>query len=304
MSTEGAPGERNGSSPGLYDADGVWTGSELIVFGTAVVDGWRLAIVGRYNPSTDSWTAGSSEGIPRAYSRSLVWTGTEAILWGADEMPVPIELAAGRYDPEADIWRPLSLEGAPPPSCGATAVWTGSEMIVFGTYNDPDIAPPSPTSAGGAYDPERDAWRPLPLEAAPANRMGHLAVWMDGQMLVCGGGLEGDGTYFRDGGRYDPQADRWLEPPPADGAPDPPFRVTAVWTGDAAILWGGFGDGYVVNAGRGYDPAQNVWWPTSVDGAPEPRGGHTAIWTGEEMIVWGGMDGAGNYLDTGGRYRP
>ena len=40
---------------------------------------------GRYNPSTDSWTATSTTNAPagRDY-HTAVWTGSEMIVWGGD----------------------------------------------------------------------------------------------------------------------------------------------------------------------------------------------------------------------------
>ena len=42
---------------------------------------------GRYNPSTDSWTATSPTNAPAGrYYHTAVWTGNEMIVWGgADE---------------------------------------------------------------------------------------------------------------------------------------------------------------------------------------------------------------------------
>ena len=38
---------------------------------------------GRYNPSTDSWTATSTTNAPAAReSHTAVWTGSEMIVWG------------------------------------------------------------------------------------------------------------------------------------------------------------------------------------------------------------------------------
>ena len=38
---------------------------------------------GRYNPSTDSWTATSTTNAPAArYDHTAVWTGSEMIVWG------------------------------------------------------------------------------------------------------------------------------------------------------------------------------------------------------------------------------
>jgi N-acetylneuraminic acid mutarotase len=84
--------------------------------------------------------------------------------------------------------------------------------------------------------------------------------------------------------------------------PTPEERTghTAVWTGGAMIVWGGY-DGWsgALNTGGRYDPATDTWTPTSTVGAPSPRSSHTAVWTGRTMVVWGGGGSS-----TGGRYEP
>ncbi len=62
---------------------GVWTGTELVVWG-----GWAglsssnvLATGGRYNPATDAWRPTSSANGPGARMKaSVVWTGEEMIV--------------------------------------------------------------------------------------------------------------------------------------------------------------------------------------------------------------------------------
>jgi N-acetylneuraminic acid mutarotase len=41
----------------------------------------------------------------------------------------------GRYNPAADSWMAVTTTGAPAGRYSHTAVWTGSEMIVWGGYN-------------------------------------------------------------------------------------------------------------------------------------------------------------------------
>ena len=74
-STTNAPTAREGHTA-------VWTGSEMIVWG-GIVHRWLVNTGGRYNPSTDSWTATSTTNAPSArYSHTAIWTGSEMIVWG------------------------------------------------------------------------------------------------------------------------------------------------------------------------------------------------------------------------------
>ena len=66
-------------------------------------------------------------------AHSAVWTGSEMIVWGGGDPGGSNELltTGGRYNPGTDSWIPMSDE-APSARSNHTAVWTGSEMIVWG----------------------------------------------------------------------------------------------------------------------------------------------------------------------------
>ena len=55
----------------------------MIVWG-----GWMarnyLNTGGKYNPSTDSWTATSTTNASARDGHTAVWTGSEMIVWGGD----------------------------------------------------------------------------------------------------------------------------------------------------------------------------------------------------------------------------
>ncbi|MCK6586908.1 MAG: hypothetical protein HUU21_04790 [Polyangiaceae bacterium] len=92
---------------------------------------------------------------------------------------------------------------------------------------------------------------------------------------------------------------------PTDGAPEPRYLHSAVWTGSKMIVWGGWvkGPPTVTATGGAYDPAARAWTPTSMSGAPSARHSHTAVWTGSKMIVWGGYS-EGGIATAGGIYDP
>ncbi len=55
------------------------------------------------------------------------------IVWGgwAGDYPDYFD-TGGRYDPATDTWTATATGGAPPARYDHTAVWTGTEMIVWG----------------------------------------------------------------------------------------------------------------------------------------------------------------------------
>src|ERR1019366_5244801 len=166
ITTKGAPSKRCWHTL-------VWTGKEMIVWGGANTTK-VLGDGGRYNPARDSWRPISTDGAPCSrLGHVAVWTGKEMIVWGGttrerDAQSVYFENGA-RYDPEADAWRPISTIGAPKGRVSTFAVWTGTEMVIWGGVND--------TQASGVNDPNRyvaTGARPLDLRRLDGRGPPHL----------------------------------------------------------------------------------------------------------------------------------
>jgi N-acetylneuraminic acid mutarotase len=250
---------------------------------------------GRYNPSTDSWTATSTTNAPSArYWHTAVWTGSEMILWGGTNDSSDFN-TGGRYNPGTNTWTATGTTNAPTARFFHTAVWTGSEMIVWGGYfNDGSN---HYLNTGGRYNPSTGSWTATGTTNAPDGRENHTAIWTGSKMIVWGG----DGPpfnpdpFFNTGGRYDPGTNTWTATGTIN-APSTRIEHAAIWTGSEMIVWGGYHGG-ISNTGGRYDPGTDSWTATSLTNAPSRRSLHTAVWTGDEMIVWGGSD-----LNTGGRY--
>ena len=104
----------------------------MIVWGGADTRSTTLNTGGRYNPSTDSWTATSTTNAPAGrFDHTAVWTGSEMIVWGGFDWQLRFN-TGGRYNPSTDSWTATSTTNAPAARRDHTAVWTGSEMIVWG----------------------------------------------------------------------------------------------------------------------------------------------------------------------------
>jgi N-acetylneuraminic acid mutarotase len=195
-----------------------------------------------------------------------------------------------------DTWAATTTTNAPSARYNHTAVWTGTEMIIWGGYNAPSVF-----NSGGRYNPVTNSWTATSTTNAPSARGDHTAVWTGSEMIVWGGGtiLTGSNT----GGRYNPSTDSWIATN-ITNAPAGRFEHTVVWTGSEMIVWGGRNDNNVYfNIGGRYNPSTDSWTSTGITNAPSARSTHAAIWTGSEMIIWGGYDGF-NFLNTGGRYDP
>jgi hypothetical protein len=83
---------------------------------------------GRYQPSSDTWTATSAgTGVPSARQRAAaVWTGSEMIVWGGWDGQAPLRPEAGTLQ-RPDTWAATSVGlFTPSPRYRHTAIWTGT----------------------------------------------------------------------------------------------------------------------------------------------------------------------------------
>jgi N-acetylneuraminic acid mutarotase len=138
------PGPRLGQS-------GIWAGSKMVIFGGLYggpVVNYDTGYA--YDPATTTWSPISTTGAPSGrFIESEAWTGTKMIVWGGLSGSIffgGTNLADGSvYDPSVDSWTVMSADGAPSGRAMHTAVWTGTEMIVWGGGY------PSPSNSGGIY---------------------------------------------------------------------------------------------------------------------------------------------------------
>ena len=80
-----------------------------------------------------------------------------------------------------DTWTNTATP-APPKRSLHTAVWTGSEMIVWG-----GSGPNGWLNTGGRYNPATDSWILTSTTNAPSARDSHTAVWTGSEMIIWGG---------------------------------------------------------------------------------------------------------------------
>jgi N-acetylneuraminic acid mutarotase len=203
-----------------------------------------------YDPANDQWAPMSTVGAPAARSwASSVWTGEKLIVWGGcngSMPPCPNFFGDGAiYDLALDTWTPMSAAGAPSPREAHSAVWTGTEMIVFGGATT--MLDGNPVNTGAIYTPATDTWRPITTTGAPGPRCDHAAVWLGTQMLVWG-----SNTGMSDGYLYDPVADQWSK---ISSANAPSSRQRFAYATDGRRLFV-FGGSYGVATGAVWSPEE------------------------------------------------
>lgn len=201
----------------------------------------------------------------------------------------------------AGTWYETSQDQPPEAMFGATAVWTGTEVLIWG-YGE------SGNAGGGSYDAAGNSWN---VDSAisvggPSPRLGHSAVWTGTEMIIWGGRSSAlsDADIYGGGSAFNVAMNTWTEiaPPGAMGS-YATYGHVAVWTGTEMIIWGGSAP-QAVNSGWRYDPNTGIATAFTGANAPSARTAAQAVWTGTEMIVWGGFDSDGSPLNDGARYNP
>ena len=95
----------------------------------------------------------------------IVWGGSD----GASVLP-----DGARYDPLTDAWSPMAQTAQQHGRREHTAVWTGSEMIVWGGAGTGDGAGAGGVMpSGGRFDPVLNTWEPI---SGPGFRLGLFAA--------------------------------------------------------------------------------------------------------------------------------
>jgi len=281
------------------------TADSLLEVGTTVTANWTASA----NHTSYDVTIFEDDGITQKCATTNVGSGSTSYTFTGctlvSNQPYKIEVIAKNANGSTlatnspfnfsvqAAWTPTSLTSAPSARQNHTAVWTGSEMVIWGGVNGSTYP-----QAGAKYNPTTDSWVATAL--GPVGRYFHAAVWTGTEMIVWGGYNPTIQTYYNNGGRYNPSSNSWTTSI---------FTIfterkqhTAIWTGTEMIVWGGTSGGNL-NTGGKYNPSTDSWTVTGTGtNVPVGRYDHTAIWTDTEMIVWGGTSGSA--LNTGGKYNP
>jgi len=133
-----------------------------------------------------------------------------------------------------DTWTTSTIMNAPDARRGHTAIWTGTEMIIWGGALNDNMW--HFFNTGARYNPATDSWTPTSTTNAPIGRWLHTAVWTGIGMIVWGGGNNTD--FLNTGASYDPTNDIWVALGTTN-TPDARVHHSAIWTGTQMIVWGG-----------------------------------------------------------------
>jgi N-acetylneuraminic acid mutarotase len=230
-----------------------WTGSQLLVWGgdEFAGSGGGVNDDGFIFDATDgAWRPLPDAPLNARSFPAAAWTGSELLVWGGSApgsfgQYVRYDDGAA-YDPATRRWR--ALPPAPIDGRAPVSVWTGEELIVWGSQ-DRELR----RVDGAAYDPSEDRWRRI--ADAPIELTDATAVWTGEEMIVFGAALHGGNfpeTPTAIGGAYDPERDTWRQLPPSDLSPQ---AHTAAWVGGEMIALD------YEQGTAAYDPSTNGWRP-------------------------------------------
>jgi len=233
-----------------------WTGSRMLVWG-GVTDpagsglGQSLADGAVFDPAMKSWRKLSAEGSPspRRFA-SVVLTGSEEnpqdrklIVFGGCDRQVGRYCPryfkdGGIYDLKTDTWRSLDA-GTFGARAWHSAVWTGTQMIVWGGLNR------SPLRDGVVFTPgdnqTADTWFQI-SGVVDDGRWGHGAAWTGDRMLVWGGQARLGEPAAKILEFYLPSSaapfGRWSSPQSL-AAPVGRWQHSMHWLGHGLLVWGG-----------------------------------------------------------------
>ena len=182
--------------PGKVGAYAVWTGSEVLVIGGS---GYvrQKPVNAALDPATNTWRQIPAAPIPLPTDAVKVWTGAALIVWGGGHPGSAANRSGAVYVPATNRWHRIA--DAPIGLNSASGVWTGTQMIVFGSLLDHRNNSATPTAIGAAYDPRNDTWRKLPPSVLSPQATS--AEWI-GRRLVAW-------DYVGKTQDYSPSSDRW-----------------------------------------------------------------------------------------------
>jgi hypothetical protein len=285
----------------------VWTGHELLVFGSGVA--------ASYAPSTDTWKALPESPIGIRSDAVVELAGDKLVVWGGGSAVSSFEYDGAIFDlctatweaiPKAPIVGRSFSSHAYATTTGELVVWGGNRHSI--PLSDPNKGPSGVIRDGAAYDLKTKTWRMI---SNPSITWGAFfaSAWTGTTMVMYGGGPNhGGGESGNEVAAYDPVTDTWTTPPsPELQGRQFAFDQNHAMRGTTGMT--AFGGSAVrlplsrPGDGATFDFATSTWTTIPVPDAavlPDPmRMGQAFFWIGDRFYTWGGT-GADRTVDASG----
>jgi hypothetical protein len=207
------------------------------------------------------------------------------VFGGADVNNVALGDAA-IYDPATNTWTLVTATtNAPSPRWGATAVWTGTQILVFGgraTTSGPALMD------GASYDPATQQWSPIaPGLAGHVHAVGGAS---SSQAVFWGGWGATTTTLVAGAERYNIGTNSWQPASIIGTVPGPLQDPAWAFTGTNLYVFGGSMGGTTrTNQAWSYSLTTNSW-TTLASAGTTVRSGSFGAWDTHSFFVWGGRD--------------
>jgi len=269
-----------------------------------------------YSPEEDSWRLVTQENAPSPRAEAVaIWTGKSSvteqnkmIVWGGCRTGDGCSHRlndGGIFDPLLNTWEPIPGSSTIEPRVHHGAVWTGSELIVWGGHPNPNpnsIFLPNPLDDGGIYNSET-GWKKIEsgMADAPEPRASAVTIWTGAtrnsvsahKMLVWGGCEKeiGDACSqpFNNGALFDPESHEWSPLQTSGITPNGRHNHSSLYVEDQAKLYifGGLDcSGNVLNDGHILNLETMQWSPMASTSAGRFK--HCVVWAGDKMMIFGG----------------
>lgn len=284
-----------------------WTGDAMFVWGGVDENGEAQDSGELYDPIADTWTRASDNGMPTPREMpTCVAMGSRVFVWGGRDPLLDVLLSDGAvYDAPSDSWEALPIDNAPDGRLWPSAVWTGTQVIVWGG----ELGDAHQTKTGAMYDPALGAWEAMGVTGAPPRNKRMTTAWSGGTMLVFGGRDDGGGNVEQSIFGFAPGPNIWAK----EATPLAPLgrsNAFGAWTGSAFLVWGGLNAvQWALGDGGLYNPNTKIWTYVVAETASSARGeipyetGWSA-WTGSSLVIMGGTDGVSTTYDDGVVFDP
>ncbi|MEO6599778.1 MAG: kelch repeat-containing protein [Polyangiaceae bacterium] len=216
---------------------------------------------------------------------AVVATGKSVFFWGGQDGNGNALDTGAIYDPNKNTWKFVPKDvGGPVARMMASAVWTGSVVIVFGGTD----ALGNPFRDGAIYDPAASQWTTLPANPGVSRRSAPYSFW-DGTRAFFYGGLGMTSLAVPYADRFD--LTNWSLSSMM-GDPGAILSPGIAFDGATMYLFGGQLNNNRQDRAYSYTSSTNVWTKLANSGL-SPRSGPFTVWDGTRLVVWGGRDDNG-----------
>ncbi len=244
----------------------------------------RACVAGACQGGWVTMSAPPAEFVARSRA-AIVTAGKQVFFWGGQDADGNALDNGAVYDPSTDTWTFLPTDtGTPSARLMASAVWTGTKVIVFGGTD----AMGNPLHDGAIYNPGGNQWTPLAPPASVSRRSSPYSYW-DGTRAIFWGGLATATAGVAKADRFD--LAKWSSSTNA-GDPGAIAFPTVGFDGATLYLLGGLLNNVRQDKVYSYKASTDTWTSLAQSGLT-PRSGGFGVWEGSRLVVWGGRDDNG-----------